>query len=126
MGFINDGAWNAIAQAKSEGAVELKRLEHNESDPRVSELLFRFRARHFEDSLDERDQSRWKSYLQERLISPGFSGKPRIMEGLDRIEELRNDAAKDTRILDAVRDWTIDLGLRSGVDATANVELSGE
>ena len=48
------------------------------------------------------------------------------MEGLDRIEELRNDAAKDTRILDAVRDWTIDLGLRSGVDATANVELSGE
>ena len=125
-GFINDGAWKVIAQAKSEGAVELKRLEHNESDPRVSELLFRFRARHFEDSLDERDQSRWQSYLQERLISPGFSGKPRIMEGLDRIEELRNDAAKDTGILDAVRDWTIDLGLRSGVDATANVELSGE
>ncbi len=125
-GFVNDDSWRAIAQAKSEGAESLKRLEHNENDPRVSELLFRFRARHHFETLDERDHSRWQAYVQERLCSPGFNGNPRTMEGLARIEEIRAKGTSDQRILDAVRDWTITLGIRAGVEVAVGSELPGE
>jgi exodeoxyribonuclease-1 len=51
-------------------------------DERLPELLFRYRARNFPDTLNPEEQGRWRLFCQQRLSSPQW-GAPNTLESFD-------------------------------------------
>ena len=61
------------------------------ADPRLGELLFRYRARNFPDTLTEDEQQRWHEHRVQRLHE-GSGGARTLQAFFDRIDELGEDA----------------------------------
>ena len=78
-------------------------------DPRLDELLFRYRARHFAHTLDEDERARWARHCHERLHG-GAGGVLTLAQFHERIDALAEAAAErdDERaqeLLEALVDW---------------------
>ena len=50
-------------------------FEPNVSDPRIKPLLFRYRARNFPHTLNETEQLKWQSHLQDYFQIRGETKK---------------------------------------------------
>lgn len=57
------------------------------SDERLPEMLFRYRARNFPQTLSGEEQERWETFRQQRLLKPGpgWRSLPRYFEMLEEI-----------------------------------------
>jgi len=86
-------------------------------DPRLSEMVFRYRARNYPESLDEREREVWQAFRRGRLYDPALSrGRtlPRYFERLAALGEERGDDPRDGAILAALRAWGEELA--AGLD----------
>jgi exodeoxyribonuclease I len=73
-------------------------------DPRLEELLFRYRARNFQPLLDADDRERWARHCRQRLHD-GVGGGLTLQAYLDRIDELAEHAdERGQAILEALVD----------------------
>lgn len=82
------------------------------SDPRLAELLFRYRARNWPQSLSAAEAQRWEAYRMRRLEDPQGGGSITLEDYGDQIDRLRGERADDMdaqRILDALEEWGGDL-----------------
>ncbi len=64
-------------------------------DSRLEEMLFRYRGRHYPETLDSEDQAQWRRYCQERLFG---SEDPNILgftAFADALNEVRNEVGDD-------------------------------
>lgn len=66
-GFLPDADKPRLARVREAGADELWRFEGQFSDARYNELLFRYRARNFPDSLNDEERGRWQQFVQDKL-----------------------------------------------------------
>ena len=74
-------------------------------DPRLEELLFRWRARNFPQTLLDDERERWEQYRRERLVD-GRDGFLTIAAFFDRIDQLSEDADERAEaILGALYDY---------------------
>lgn len=78
-------------------------------DPRLDELLLRYRARNWPDTLDADEQAQWLSHCRARLLQ-GKGGHRTVEQVLARIDELAEERlqADDERgqaVLEALVDW---------------------
>ena len=62
---------------------QLARQQWPFDDDRLPELLFRYRARNFPDTLNSEEQQRWKFFCQQRLSNPEF-GAPNTLEAFNQ------------------------------------------
>jgi exodeoxyribonuclease-1 len=67
-GFFNDSDKKAMEQIRECAPHDLGFLELAFQDPRLEEMLFRYRARNFPDTLDSEESERWELYRQEKLL----------------------------------------------------------
>ncbi|MDC8786886.1 exodeoxyribonuclease I [Roseateles koreensis] len=75
------------------------------NDPRLEELVFRFRARNFPASLSESDQARWQAHRSHRLES-GDGGFPSLATFFEHIDQLSEQAdERGEAILGALYDY---------------------
>lgn len=77
-------------------------------DDRLEELVFRYRARNFEESLSEADQARWLQHCQARLIDgqPGWLSLSQFFERIDVLsEQLSDEDERGQDILGALYDY---------------------
>jgi len=83
-------------------------LEDAFNDPRLPELLFRYRARNHPDSLDEAARQRWNHYRQRRLLGEESLGELNLQTYRGQLDLLAAEAPDDARrsaLLQALRDW---------------------
>jgi exodeoxyribonuclease-1 len=80
-----------LALAPNARAASLADRQPAFTDERLSELLFRYRARNFPASLSDEDQSRWLAHCSRRLHG-GEAGRPTLAATLERIDTLVEDA----------------------------------
>ncbi len=74
-------------------------------DPRLDELLFRYRARNFSDTLDADEVERWRAHRRARLLE-GQSGAMSLPAFFDRLDELADSAdERGQHILGALYDY---------------------
>ncbi|MCW0366422.1 Exodeoxyribonuclease I [Xanthomonas sacchari] len=66
-GFLADGDKRTMAQVRATPPAQLAALEGQFRDPRLPELLFRYRARNWPQSLSIAEQARWDDYRRQRL-----------------------------------------------------------
>jgi exodeoxyribonuclease-1 len=66
-GFFSDTDKDLMAIVRASDASELARLDLPFKDGRLKELLFRYRARNYPETLRQEEQERWHKFRQSRL-----------------------------------------------------------
>ncbi|MNM35607.1 Exodeoxyribonuclease I [compost metagenome] len=78
-GFIGDRDRRLCEQVRTVDPVQLAQEQWPFDDERLPELLFRYRARNFPDTLNQQEQERWRIFCQKRLTTPEW-GAPNTLE----------------------------------------------
>ena len=88
-GFFSNTDYDRMDRIRKSSPEELSKLNLTFDDSRLPEMLFRYRARNFPESLSNEEKQRWNDYRKERFTDPALS--PRTMNRfLAEIEELQN------------------------------------
>ena len=66
-GFIGDGDKARMARVRATPPAQLGSVDFGFQDPRLGELLFRYRARNWPDTLQPAERGRWDDYRRQRL-----------------------------------------------------------
>jgi exodeoxyribonuclease-1 len=108
-GFVGNEDRRRLNELRSLDGPALARTRGSFDDPRLPELLFRYRARNFPDSLGEEELQRWQQHCMARLLE-GQGGALTVQALFDRIDALSEqaDEREDERaqdILGALYDY---------------------
>lgn len=97
---------------RSSAPGELGALEARFRDPRLIELLFRYRARNWPQTLSPHEHQRWNDYRRQRLLEDRGLGEVTLEQFYAQIADLRlahpDDATKQS-LLDQLAAWGSDL-----------------
>lgn len=94
-GFFEDHDKRLLQKIRSASPEALATTEFAFKDARLPELLFRYRARNFPDSLNPGERQRWKAFCHQRLNDPA-AGASLVWEGFQRrLAELHAQASTD-------------------------------
>ncbi|WP_439849856.1 exodeoxyribonuclease I [Pseudomonas syringae] len=102
-GFINDRDRRLCEQVRLADPGQLARDAWPFDDARLPELLFRYRARNFPDTLSREEQQRWQRFCQDRLRSPEW-GAPNTLQDFTTALIERSLSATPEQ-LDVLRQW---------------------
>lgn len=69
-GFFSDNDRSLMETIRETEAGDLGRLDLPFRDQRLQEMLFRYRARNYMDTLNQEEQERWKKYRKDKLLNP--------------------------------------------------------
>ena len=98
-GFFSDADRRLMDQVRAASPEELASSNFVFEDPRGAEMLFRYRARNFPDSLDASERAQWEEYRFSYLTDPAAGASITLEEYHARIEELLVDATAERREL---------------------------
>lgn len=102
-GFIAERDRRLCEQVRQAEPEQLARESWPFDDPRLPELLFRYRARNFPETLTEQERKRWLEFCQARLQRPEFGAPNTIQSFMKALAELSLDARPDQ--LSVLRHW---------------------
>lgn len=91
---------------------DLAALGHPFRDERLNELLFRYRARLWPESLDAEEQERWQAYRLQRLLHDPELASIQLPEYLEQLERLMLERPEKEPILRALAQWPEILDIR--------------
>ena len=104
-GFIGTADRRTLSRLRSLTPDALAKQRVGFEDPRLEELLFRYRARNFFDSLTHAERVRWEQHCSQRLHD-GVGGGLKLGEFFARIDELSTAADEHAcAVLAALRDY---------------------
>lgn len=111
-GFFQDHDKRLMQDIHSQTPEELSSFHPPFNDARLSELLFRYRARNWPTSLNAEEQQHWQEFRQYRLLDKKDDSAFTQQDCLLRIGELLAEHASDTHkttILKQLRNYVTDL-----------------
>ncbi|MDR0274634.1 MAG: exodeoxyribonuclease I [Burkholderiaceae bacterium] len=105
-GFIGHADRRRLDALRPLTPQELAHARTGFDDARLAELLFRYRARNFPDTLSAQDAARWAEHRRARLID-GAGGALTVQALFDRIDALAEsvDDARGQAVLEALYEW---------------------
>ncbi|MFJ2445548.1 exodeoxyribonuclease I [Pseudomonas sp. NPDC087626] len=102
-GFIGDRDRRLCEQVRAADPQQLAQEQWPFDDERLPELLFRYRARNFPETLNEQEQERWKLFCQQRLSDARWEA-PNTVQAFDQAcEQWSQNAAGGT--LEVLQEW---------------------
>jgi exodeoxyribonuclease-1 len=90
-GFVGNGDRRRLTQLRSLSPAQLAQARTGFDDPRLEELLFRYRARNFAETLTEEEAERWEAHRVARLLE-GEGGARNVDELFAEIDTLAASA----------------------------------
>ena len=110
-GFPSDADKRVFPRVRSAAPVAMHALADQFKDPRYRELLFRYRARNWPDSLDDGETLRWNDYRRQRLMHDGDLSEYSFETYRAEIAALRQRFGPGTEqaLLDALDAWGHDI-----------------
>jgi exodeoxyribonuclease-1 len=104
-GFVGNADRQKLNALRAAPPHELALREPPFEDARLSELVFRWRARNFPHTLDEGERARWEKHRTRRLHE-GQGGVTTLAAYAERIDALSETAdERGQEILGALYDW---------------------
>jgi exodeoxyribonuclease-1 len=106
-GFLPDADKRLLAQVRATPPKELGTRAFPFRDPRYPELLFRYRARNWPETLDAAEHARWQNFRQARLTRHTPLTGLTLDDYFARLAELRHDPAAQDKLalLDQLQAW---------------------
>lgn len=111
-GFLADGDKALMSRLRTSPPAELAGFAERLKDPRMPELLFRYRARNHPQTLDAGERGRWNDYRRQRLLGDAGLGEQTLPEFRAQLDTLALEHAADPAkltLLQQLRDWGTDL-----------------
>ncbi len=101
-GFIGDRDRRLCEQVRTLEPAQLGHGHWMFDDPRLPELLFRYRARNFPETLNGEERQRWFAFCQQRLSDPQW-GAPNTLGDFEQARQVAWAGADEVgrRVLDA-------------------------
>lgn len=105
-GFIGSSDRRLLNDLRHMNAQQLNNARPTFQDGRLEELLFRFRARNFPQSLSQDEQQQWEQHRAARLHDGAANALTieTLFERIDKLSETANE--RDEEILGALYDYT--------------------
>ena len=98
-GFLGDRDRRLCEQVRSVDPQQLGQGQWMFDDERLPELLFRYRARNFSETLNAEERQRWQTFCQQRLSDP-LMGAPNTLGDFERaLQECWLDADAQQQLL---------------------------
>lgn len=69
-GFFSNSDYNRMQRIQQSTPAELARLDLSYDDDRIPEMLFRYRARNFPETLSSEEQQHWNEYRKQKFSDP--------------------------------------------------------
>lgn len=105
-GFPSDGDKRLFPRIRSAAPTELPGFASRLGDPRYRELLFRYQARNWPESLDPAQRKDWDTWRRERFAGPAEAEGSAAAFAAELAEARgRAKGEADAAVLDAVEDW---------------------
>lgn len=107
-GFFNDADRSRMQKVRRSTADALAKTDLSFDDPRLTEMLFRYRARNFPQTLSGEDQARWQQFRTSRLNDAAFGASVVYSQYVAQIAALREQRADDdaaSGLLDALTQY---------------------
>lgn len=105
-GFLGERDRRLCEQVRQSSAQQLAQGDWGFSDERLPELLFRYRARNFPESLDSNEVARWESFCRDRLNN-SVAGAPNTLAQFAEAlaQELPRASAAELQVLQQWQDY---------------------
>lgn len=113
-GFLSDEDRRRCDQVRRTPPEELGALHLAFDAPKLEEMLFRYRARNWPDTLSHAERVRWESFRHERLTDPSAGGSIVLSDYRKTLSRMAVDLSlteKQRAVVDALLDWPTELGL---------------
>jgi Exonuclease I len=104
-GFIPDADRRLFAVVRATPPGMLRGREFGFTDPRMPELLFRYRARNWPETLDAEERARWDDYRRRRLADDSGLSELSLTAYFAEIERLRAAHPGRAELFDALDAW---------------------
>lgn len=114
-GFANEADRRLFASVRATPSERLGTQPFPFRDPRYTEMLFRYRARNWPETLDAAEQARWHDFARRRLDTPTPLTTLTREDYLVTIARLRSDPALPSQhlpLLDALEAWEREISPR--------------
>jgi exodeoxyribonuclease-1 len=113
-GFFTSQDKQQMTRLRNAAPDELGGTEWRFKDSRLPEMLFRYRARNFPDSLTQTEVTRWEDWRRRRLLEPAderLLSYPDFVAELAAAREAHQGDGRAQAILDQLQSWAHELGL---------------
>ncbi|MCG6966124.1 MAG: exodeoxyribonuclease I [Chromatiaceae bacterium] len=113
-GFLSEADRRLCEQVRGALPAELATLHPGFEAPKLHELLFRYRARNWPETLDRQERLRWEEFRRERLTQPGAGASIVLDDYRRQLSRLAVDlslTAAQRAVIDALLDWPEELGI---------------
>ncbi|MET0048818.1 MAG: exodeoxyribonuclease I [Sedimenticola sp.] len=113
-GFFSDTDRRRMEMIRNTEPADLAGFAQVFDDARIPEMLFRYRARNWPDTLNSDEHARWNEYRQERLQEPDGGGSINLEEYRRQLARMMVDperSDRDRAVLSELADWPGVIGL---------------
>jgi exodeoxyribonuclease-1 len=120
-GFLPDTDKRLLGQVRATPPQELATRAFPFRDPRYPELVFRYRARNWPETLDPDEQTRWDAFRRDRLTRHTALTGLTLDDYFARLSELRHAAPAQDKLalLDQLQAWGEELAASIDVQSPA-------
>jgi exodeoxyribonuclease-1 len=113
-GFVSNHDRRLCEQVLRQTPEQLRDFHPAFEDRKLTELLFRYRARNWPETLDKDEKQRWEEYRRQRLTDPDGGSSITLDAYRKELSRMVVDpelTPKQRQIVDALLDWPAEIGL---------------
>ncbi len=113
-GFFSDADRRLCDRIRKTAPERIADFTYDFTDRRLPELLFRYRARNWPETLNHVERARWDGYRRKRLSDPEGGSSIDLKEYRRQLSRLAVDArlsAEQRAVVDALINWPAEIGL---------------
>ncbi len=104
-GFFNDADKLGINRVRETTAEKLGDIKVNFKDPRLQEMLFRYRARNYPELLSSEEQLCWDQFCSRRLSGLDTGASITLQDYYAKLESLSGQQDNDQECLEALKSY---------------------
>ena len=108
-GFFSEADRQKMAKIRTLSPEQLAKTEYRFTDLRLPEMLFRYRARNYQETLSADEQSRWNDFCKNRLTGRQAGAGITLDAYFARLQELRSNKNSNADIINALDAYGVEL-----------------
>lgn len=107
-GFFADADKSTMAKIRTSSPEQLATNSFKFTDKRLAEMLFRYRARNYPDTLNAEEQQQWQCFCKNRLTGQQASAGMTFDAYFARLNELKTDATVNQSIVQTLETYALE------------------
>jgi exodeoxyribonuclease-1 len=118
-GFFADADKASMTKIRFMSAEQLANSQFSFTDKRLTEMLFRYRARNYPDTLTAEEQQKWQTFCVNRLTGQQSGAGITFADYFARLNELKTDEKANQETIQALETYGLEKKQQLGMTAFA-------